>query len=116
MRRLLVVLAAVSVSGCFPRSAKPPDALSDGEVEAVKAKFPDATAESLEKGRHEFIDHCDHCHGFPDLAYKSAEQWPATSERMGKKAEMDAGELDLLQKWIAAAYPRAVETYNTSKK
>jgi hypothetical protein len=116
MRRLLVVLAAVSLSGCFPRAAKPPEALSDPEVEAAKAKFPDATPESLEKGRHVFIDHCDHCHGFPDLAYKKPEDWPATSARMGKKAELDAGELDLLQKWIAAAQPKAVETYAATQK
>ncbi len=116
MRRLLVVFAAVSLSGCFPRVAKPPDALSDAELEAVKAKYPDATSESMEKGRHLFVDHCDHCHGFPDLAYKKAEDWPKTSERMGKKSDMDPAEIDLLQKWIAAAYPKAVETYSATQK
>ncbi|MFT3839358.1 MAG: hypothetical protein QM723_20410 [Myxococcaceae bacterium] len=117
MRRLLWVFAAVgvTVTGCFPRVAAPPGELSQPEIDAAKTKYPDATAESLEKGRHVFVDHCDHCHGFPDLAFKKATDWPATAERMGKKAELDAGEIDLLQRWIAAAQPKAVETFNAKK-
>ena len=116
MRRLLVVLAAGSVSGCFPRVAAVPGELSSAEVDAAKTRFADATPESLEKGRHAFVDHCDHCHGFPDLAYLKDDQWPATAERMGKKAEMDPAEIALLQRWIAAAYPHAVQTYAAKPK
>jgi len=107
MRGLQLAMAVVALSGCFPRAAPPPGELSSAEVEAVKSRWPDANAESLEHGRHVFLDHCDHCHGFPDLSYLKAAEWPSTAERMGKKSELDAAEIESLQRWIAAAYPKA---------
>ncbi len=106
MKRLLLTVPAVlALAGCFPRTGPPPGAMTEAQLETVKSQWPDATVDSLEKGRHVFIDHCDHCHGYPDLTYLKPAEWPHTAERMGKKAELDAGETELLTRFIAAAYP-----------
>jgi len=106
MKKLLLLVPAVLVVGCFPRTAPPPGTMTEAQLDSVKGRWPDLTLEYLEHGRHIFIDNCDHCHGYPDLTYKQAGEWPSVAERMGKKCDLDAKDIENLQKFIAAAYPK----------
>jgi len=59
-------------------------------VEAARAVTPDASAESLERGRVAFSKKCHDCHPQPDPKSKTPEQWSKILEKMGKLAGLDS--------------------------
>ena len=101
--RLTVVLFGLMLGGCFfPKAGPPPDPLSELKVTLAKARWPDASAESLERGRQYFLGTCDNCHKYPDLPHYSEEKWPPIMQRMGKKAELTPEETELVLRFILA--------------
>jgi hypothetical protein len=99
------ILFAVGLSsvGCYPKAGSAPTALSAGSVASASARWPGATAASLEAGRDAFIDHCNACHSYPDLAAIGDERWPGVLAKMGKKAHLTASETEEVLHFILAS-------------
>src|SRR5262245_11856812 len=85
----LLPLAALLLTGCFPKAAPPPTALNPRQVELAQAKNPAATPESLEHGRTLFVDKCGACHDHPDLSAVRLSRWPKILKAMLENAELD---------------------------
>ena len=79
----------LALAACFPKSAPPPKALSPRQLELAKAKGPDITDESLERGRVLFVDKCGACHDHPDLSAVRLSKWPGILKRMLENAELE---------------------------
>lgn len=104
MRRLVgSCLVAVALAACYPKSAPPPAAPTGPQVDAAKAKVPDATEASLAEGRKVFVDHCNKCHDYPDLRAQSAADIAKNVRRMAKdKAKLDDAQTELVVRFAAA--------------
>ena len=98
------VLAFVAAA-CFPRTGAAPGPLAARAMEIAKARYADAppTAEDLEKGRQLFLKGCRDCHGYPDLAAYPEEKWPKTAKAMAGKAGFNAGDAELLTRFVMVA-------------
>ena len=101
----LVAVVAVGFmgSGCYPKVAPPPGALSAGSVAAASERWPGVTAGSLARGHDLFVAHCNACHGYPDLTDVSDERWPGIIEKMAKKAGLDAEGRDAVLHFVLAS-------------
>ena len=100
---LAVALVAMSVSGCYPKTAPAPTTITQGSVTWAAQKFPGATESSLAAGRETFLAKCNGCHGYPDLMATSDEAWPAIVERMGSKSDLDAEKTKGVLHYVLAA-------------
>ena len=98
----LAVLCIIAACG-YPKAGPPPAALHPAAIEAARAKFPTATAESLEQGRQDFLGHCNKCHGYPALGAYSEPQWIKIVPRMGDKAGLIPSQSDQVLQFIVAA-------------
>jgi cytochrome c5 len=80
------VVAALAAGACGA-GARP---VTPAMVDAAREVAPDASAESLERGRVAFSKKCHDCHPQPDPKSKTPEQWSKILEKMGKLAGLDA--------------------------
>lgn len=78
-------------------------AVTPGMVDAAKKRWPDASAESLEKGRATFQEKCKECHALPDPAAKTPEQWSKILIKMGKLAGLDDAGRESVERYVIAA-------------
>jgi mono/diheme cytochrome c family protein len=92
LHRLELRFAALAIgcmaTGCYPKVAPPPGALSANGAASASTRWPGVTAESLAHGRELFLANCNRCHGYPDLAAIGDDHWPGIVEKMGKKADL----------------------------
>ena len=89
MSRRILVPIAFALFACGAAYIAP--AVSPQLVDAGKAKWPDATLESLQRGRDTFVASCGKggfCHGLRDPHAYPADKWPSIVERMAKKADL----------------------------
>ncbi len=102
----LVTLGGLGSAGCYPKSAPAPGSVTAGSVTWATAKFPEATEASLNEGRESFLAKCNACHGYPDLAEHTDEEWGPIVERMGSKSDLDAAKTkNVLHYVLAARHP-----------
>jgi cytochrome c5 len=121
MKRQLAVLMVVIVSlisvqcGGTPPATEAPTATEVPPTEAPPTEAPTATevppteAPAKLDGQALLQDRCTVCHGLGGVerAKKTEEEWKATVERMvGKGAELDEAEQELLIKYLAEMYPK----------
>lgn len=88
---MAVGLALVAV-GCNVKTAAAPGPLGPAQVQAAKARWPGATAETLAAGRELFLEKCARCHGYPDATAYSQAEWPGLVERMAGNAGLSESE------------------------
>jgi hypothetical protein len=74
--------------------------VSANGVAWASTRWSGATAESLATGHDLFIDNCNRCHDYPDLTAKAEDKWPATVEKMRKKADLTHAQGDLVLEFI----------------
>jgi hypothetical protein len=98
-----VLGAALLAAACFPRVGPPPTALTEAQVVRAQGQWPDTSAVELEHGRQVFLDHCQDCHGYPDLQFRTAEAWPKSATRMAHKGDVDPRDVDPLIRFILTA-------------
>jgi hypothetical protein len=72
-------------------------------VAAAKARRAEITDADLADGRQLFEKKCDHCHGHPDVTYKSVDEWPVVMKRMASRADLSQQQHDNVLSFILAA-------------
>jgi cytochrome c5 len=90
-------------TGCYPKSAPAPGALSPNSVTWASTKWKGVTESSLNAGRETFLAKCNACHDYPDLTVIPDEDWPSIVDRMGDKAELDPAKKEAVLHYIVAA-------------
>lgn len=100
---LAVAAAALALAGCMPKTGAAPGPLAESTMEIAKARYADATADDLEKGRQLFLKDCNQCHGYPDLVAFPEAKWPAAAKRMAGKAGMKDADGELLTRFVMVA-------------
>ena len=89
-RSLSLALFASATAGCaFPPAGALPPPVTAADVDAAKARFPEASEGSLNAGRDLFAARCNGCHHYPDISKIDEARWPEILSRMGKKANLD---------------------------
>ena len=121
MKRQLAVLMVVIVSlitvqcGGTPPATEAPATEAPTATEVPPTEAPAATeappteAPATLDGQSLLQERCTVCHGLGGVerAKKTEEEWKATVERMvGKGAELDEAEQELLIKYLAETYPQ----------
>lgn len=102
MRRIVFTLPCLFLAACFPKAGTAPGPLSTVALEGAKTRWPDTSAEDLEKGRQTFLDNCSSCHSYPDRTAYSEKEWPGIARRMGDKVDMKEADIELLVRFILA--------------
>lgn len=92
MRALLAGGVALAVAACFPKAGPVPGPVSPEEMRAASVKWPGVTEAQLTEGRQLFVDHCNKCHGYPDVNAKEEGEWPHILDEMAEKAKLDGGQ------------------------
>jgi len=97
--------AAVPLVGCggYPRTGPAPGPLSPTAIAAAQARWPDADAATLARGRELFLAKCDACHGYPALDAVDAGSWPSVMKRMAGNAHLPPADRDAVLHFILAA-------------
>lgn len=108
MNRLTVLRAALVAvgllqSGCYPRAAPAPPALSAKDVALASARWPGVTASTLATGHELFLSKCNGCHHYPDLVAIPEERWPGILEKMAKKSHLNDEERDEVLHFVLAS-------------
>ena len=106
---LLVVSCSTSKKTATPTPtstaatvSKPNIIPGDAELTAIKAKFPDATAQTLSEGYAIYTGACTNCHGQKNIFKRSEASWMHEIDDMSPKAKLTAAEKDALTKYILA--------------
>jgi cytochrome c5 len=94
----LLVLAA-----CGPKTGAMPGPLSVKQSTEAAGRWPGASDFSTARGRMLFQSKCDGCHGYPDVHAIQEASWPGIMERMGPKAELNAGDAGDVLNFVRAA-------------
>jgi mono/diheme cytochrome c family protein len=105
----IVALAAIMMTACgsskkssAPSAAAPSIIPGEAQLTAIKAKYPDATAEQLKQGHSIYIGACTNCHGQKNIFKRSEASWLHEIDDMSPKAKLTAVEKDALTKYILA--------------
>jgi mono/diheme cytochrome c family protein len=116
MKRQLAVLMVVIVSlisvqcGGTPPATEAPPTEAPTATEVPPTEAPEATeVPATLDGQSLLQERCTQCHGLGGVerAKKTEEEWKATVERMvGKGAQLDEAEQELLIKYLAETYPK----------
>src|SRR5262245_49926261 len=102
MKGLRISALAGVVIGCAGAASGPPP-VTPAMVSRAKGSWPEASQDGLEKGRSTFVDKCRQCHALPKPTAKSAAEWPAQVEKMGKLASLTDEQKDLVLHYLLAA-------------
>lgn len=78
-------------------------AVTPALVQAAQKRWPDASEQSLGRGRDLFVGKCKTCHALPAPKDHTAEEWPKLVEKMGKLAELDAAGREAVLRYVIAA-------------
>jgi cytochrome c5 len=100
---LFLIAAAILVSCKSKKSASatPSNAgPTETQLTAVKAKYPDATMETLKQGHTLYYSTCTNCHAAKDIHSRDEEKWPGIIDRMAKKAGISDTEKDAVLKYV----------------
>lgn len=100
--RVLVSLAVVVVTGCFPAAGGIPEPVSPSDLVRAQADYPTATDVELAQGRQLFIDRCGSCHNHPELQAYTKAEWAPIMDRMGRKADLSRAETTLALQFIVS--------------
>lgn len=99
---LAIVMAACGSSkkSSTPSAAAPSIIPGEAQLTAIKAKYPDATAEQLKEGHSIYIGACTNCHGQKNIFKRSEASWLHEIDDMSPKAKLTASQKDALTKYI----------------
>ncbi len=100
-RSALSMMLPLVLAACG--GAAMPGAISPAMVERARARWPDASAESLEKGRQLFVARCNACHAYPEPSAHPDDRWPSITQRMAGKAKLGAADGELVLRFVLAS-------------
>ncbi len=103
----IIALSAIIITACgsskkssTPTAAAPSLVPGDAQLTAIKAKFPDATAEQLKEGYAIYTGACTNCHGQKNIFKRSEASWMHEIDDMSPKANLTSVQKDALTKYI----------------
>lgn len=103
----IIALSAIIITACgsskkssTPTAAAPTIVPGDAQLTAIKAKFPDATAEQLKEGYAIYTGACTNCHGQKNIFKRSEASWMHEIDDMSPKANLTSVQKDALTKYI----------------
>ena len=99
---LLTLTVCLALAGCYPKVGAAPGPVANETLEIARAKWADATPETVELGRQAFLKHCNACHGYPDLVALPEAKWPGTAKRMASKAKLSGEDAEHLTRFVLA--------------
>src|SRR5437868_9752221 len=70
------------------------------DLSRAKARYPQASLESLEAGRHAYALRCSGCHALHLPSEKRADEWPARVAEMERDAHLAPGERELIVQYL----------------
>lgn len=92
-----IVISALILSSCATVNLLPP---SQGSLEKVKSKYPEATLSDLQEGQVIYTTNCTKCHGTKNPEKYSSQEWDKILPRMismVNKKEMILKDKDQIQ-------------------
>jgi cytochrome c5 len=92
----VLLLAAVSCGG----GAVPHP--TEAHLARARARWPDATAASLERGRELYVARCSGCHPLHPPDTQPAARWAAVLDQMAPRAKLSADERELVLRYLTA--------------
>ena len=95
---LAIVMAACGSSK--KSSPKPSIVPGEAQLTAIKAKYPDATAEQLTQGHSIYVGACTNCHKQKNIFKRTEAEWLHEIDAMSPKAKLTAAQKDDLTKYI----------------
>jgi len=102
MKKLWIAVLFGAAIGCGGGASGPPP-VTAAMVSRSKQSWPEASQDKLEKGRSTFAAKCHQCHALPKPTAKTAAEWPAQVEKMGKLAELTDEQKQLVLHYLLAA-------------
>ena len=97
---LVLLLSALLLSACFPKSAIPPGPLSPEQIARAQSRIAGVTEDSLEQGRKLFIAQCGRCHDHPDINAIPMTSWPTILPSMVARARLYSSGQSMLMEFI----------------
>ena len=102
---IFLVFAAAIITACKSKksaTANTPSGPTETQLTAVKAKYPNATMETLKQGHTLYYGTCTNCHGAKDITSRDEEKWPGIIDRMAKKASITDAEKEAVLNYVMA--------------
>jgi len=103
----IIALSAIILTACGSSkksssgtAATPSIIPGEAQLTAIKAKYPDATAEQLKEGHSIYTGACTNCHGQKNIFKRSEASWLHEIDDMSPKAKLTAEQKDALTKYI----------------
>lgn len=100
---LAIGALTMALAACFPKSGPVPGPVTGDAAKAASSKWPGATETSLAEGRQIFTDHCNKCHGYPDVNAKEEGEWPHILDEMAGKAKLTPAEKNKVLLFVQAS-------------
>jgi cytochrome c5 len=92
----VVLLAAVAcVGGAVPHP-------TEAHLARARARWPDATAASLERGRELYVARCSGCHPLHPPGTQPAARWAQVLDKMAPRAKLSGTERELVLRYLTA--------------
>jgi len=103
MKKLIVIISAVSLAGCF--SAREAKHSSESDIDRGAAKFPGYTLAELNEGKKLYENNCAKCHELKKPTSESEASWRKIVPEMTAKANkkgmvIDSKSQDLILKYV----------------
>ncbi len=96
---LLSLLLAASLTACGASAIPRP---TDGHLSRARMEWPEATRQSLERGRDLYVARCSGCHTlFAPAAYPAA-RWRQVLGQMAPRARLTGEESELVLHYLVA--------------
>jgi len=92
----LLILAAVGCGG----SAVPHP--TEAHLARARARWPDTTTASLERGRALYVARCSGCHPLHPPGTQPAARWAVVLDQMAPRAKLSAAERELVLRYLSA--------------
>jgi len=93
---VLLLLAAMSCGG----GAVPHP--TEAHLARARARWPDATAASLERGRDLYVARCSGCHPLHPPGSQPAARWATVLDQMAPRAKLTGDERELVLRYLTA--------------
>jgi mono/diheme cytochrome c family protein len=104
LKTIAFSIATVILVSCGTSKKAPAPSIipGDAQLTAIKARFPDATTQTLSEGYAIYTGACTNCHGQKNIFKRSEESWLHEIDDMSPKAKLTAAQKDALTKYILA--------------
>ncbi len=76
---------------------------TEAHLARARARWPDATAASLEHGRQLYVARCSGCHPLHPPGTQPAARWAEVLDQMAPRAKLSADERELVLRYLTAA-------------